>query len=212
MEAEIMDDDPNETYMEAAVLLESNDDADLKRAANIFRRACEKGHIPSKRMLGLMYLEGKGVDRDLKEAYDLISDAAFQDPVAMYALGKMYEGGLGVEQNDREALNLFATVAELGFSDAKEDAERLMSRINDRRTRKLNSRPILNLEISVVDVEAVCCRPMYDSVLDGSIEVVEMYGRGPALVGVDEDGMDVIYEKCPFCSKKVKIVSSSKIY
>ena len=207
---------PGEMYLEGMLLLnkENDDDrgASIKKAVELFKKAGEMGHLPSKRAMGFLYLNGTGVEKDIEKAYELISEAAMSmDPLAMYALGNMYERGLGVEQDDREALRLFSFAAEMGLQEAIEDAERLGSLMAERRSRKLRSRPILNLEISDVDVEAACCKKMYDSVLEGIIEVVETY-KGPELVGVDENEFEVIYKECPFCGKPVIKVSRNKIY
>ena len=204
--------EPDEMYREAIILLEKGGDDDLKRAAELLFKASSKGHIPSKRAVGFIYLDGKGVERDLEKAYQLISEgAASLDPLSLYMLGRMYEGGLGVEQDDRGALRMFASAAEMGIEEAEEDAERVAARITERRNRKLRSRPILNLEISDADVEAVCCKEMYDSVMRGEIDVVETY-KGPELVKEDENGIEDICYECPFCGKKVKRVSKNKIY
>jgi len=205
-------DDPDDLYNEGVLLLRESGDSSLKRAAELLLKASSMGHLPSKRVIGILYLDGKGVEKDLVKAYELISEAAVSlDPISMYVLGRMYEGGIGVEQDDREALYLFAFAAEMGLPEAEEDAERVAARITERRSRKLRSRPILNLEVSDVDVEAVCCKEMFDSAMDGDIRVVETY-KGPELVKEDENGIETICNECPFCGKKVKRVSRNKIY
>ena len=199
-------------YEEGMMLLNRGSDADVKKAAELFREAGASGHILSKRALGFMHLEGKGVARDFEKAYELISDAvAALDPYSMHALGKMYEGGLGVDQSDREALFMFSFAAEMGIPEANDDAERIMSRIAERRSRKLRSRPILDLEVSDADIEAVCCRKMFDAVMNGEVEITDTY-KGPELVREDENGVEVIFDECPFCGKKAKKVSKTKIY
>jgi len=207
-EGEYMDLD--EMYDEAVMIL--NEGGDMKKAAELLIKASEDGHLASRRTLGFLYLDGRGVDRDLEKAYELISEAATSlDPVAMYVLGKMYEGGLGVEQNDREALYMFAFAAEMGIPGAEEDAERLIARMSERISRKLRSRPILNLEISDIEIEAVCCKQMLDSALNGTIRIMDTY-MGPELVMEDDKGIEVIRKECPFCGKKAKKVSCDKIY
>jgi len=204
--------DSDDIYNEGILLLQRRDDADLKKAVELLSGACSLGHIPAKRVVGLLYLDGIGVEQDLRKAYDLISEAAAHlDPFAMYALGKMYEGGVGVEQNDREALYMFAFASEMGIPEAREDAERISARIAERRDRRLRSRPILNLEISDIDIEAVCCRKMFDAVMKGDIEVAERR-NGTELIREGEDGFEVICSECPFCGKPVKRVSKNKIY
>jgi len=204
--------DPDDMYNEAILLLSEGGDAELKRAAELLLRACEDDHLPSKRAIGFLYLDGRGVERDLDKAYELISEAAaVLDPVAMYILGQMYERGLGVEASDREALFYYAFSAEMGIPGAEESADRIYNKLAERRSRRLRSRPILNLEISDQDVEAVCCKKMFDAVLNGQVRVVDTY-QGPELVSDDENGFEVICTACPFCGKAVKRVPVNKIY
>ncbi len=203
--------DPDEMYSEGLELLNKGEEADIIAAAELFRKAGEHDHVGAKRTLGMLYLEGVAIERDLEKAYSLIAEASVaMDPFAMYTLGRMYEGGIGVEQNDREALYMFASVAEMGIPGAEADAERIMRRIKERMVRKLRARPILNLEISDVEVEAVCCKKMMDAVMEGTIEVMDTY-KGPDLVIDDEDRLTFLTE-CPFCGSKPKRVSKDKIY
>ena len=204
-------DDPDDMFNESVILL-GGEDGDIGKAIELLQKAGSLGHIPSKRLMGILYLDGKGVEKDLAKAYEMLSEAMVAlDPVAIYVLGKMYEGGLGVEQDDREALYMFAFSAEMGFPGAEEDAERVSARIRERRSRKLRSRPVLNLEISDVEVEAACCKPMLDAAMNGDIRVIETY-KGPELVKDDERGDEVICTECPFCGKKIRRVSQNKIY
>jgi len=204
--------DPDDMYNEAVRLLNEGGDDDNRRAAELLFKACEEDHLPSKRTIGFLYLDGRGVERDLQKAYDLISEAAaVLDPVAMFVLGGMYERGLGVEANDREALFYFAFAAEMGIPGAEESAQRIYTKLAERRIKRLRSRPILNLEISDVDVEAVCCKKMFDAVVNGDIGVFDTI-KGPELLGEDENGVEVIHMKCPFCGKTAKRVSKNKIY
>ena len=199
-------------YNEAVRLLSEGGDDNNKKAAELLQKNIVNDHLASKRVIGFLYLDGRGVEQDLKKAYDLISEAAAcLDPIAMYVLGGMYEGGRGVEQSDKEALYMFAFAAEMGIPGAAEDADRVMSRISERRSRKLRSRPILKLEISDDDVEAVCCKKMFDAVMDGTIGLIDTY-KGPELVTNDEKGHEVICHECPFCGQKPRKVSKDKIY
>jgi TPR repeat protein len=204
--------DPDEMYDEAVRLLNKGNDEDQKRAAQILLKNSEEGHLASKRIIGFLYLEGRGVEKDLQKAYDHISESAAElDPIAMYVLGRMYEGGLGVEQSDKEALYMYSFAAEFGVPEAKEDAERITARIAERRSRKLRSRPVLSLEISDDDVEAVCCMKMYDAVMGGKIGLIDTI-NGPELVTEEDMGIEKILYECPFCGQKPKKVSKDKIY
>ncbi|MCL2149105.1 MAG: sel1 repeat family protein [Methanomassiliicoccaceae archaeon] len=203
--------DPDEMY-DAAVAILNGEGGDLGEAARLLAEASGDGHLPSKRVLGFLYLDGRGVERDLGRAYELISEAATSlDPLAMYALGRMYEAGLGVEQSDKEALYMFAIAAEMGIPPAREDAERIMARLMERIGRKLRSRPILNLDVSDEEIEAVCCKAMLDAALSGGARVMDTY-RGPELVCEGEDGAEAVCSACPFCGKRARKVPHDKIY
>jgi TPR repeat protein len=203
----------DDIYNEAVLLLNKGGDENDKKAAELLKGISESGHSSSERVLGFLYLEGRGVERDYKKAYDLISSAAgVLDPIAMYILGRMYEGGLGVEPSDTEALFMFEFAAEAGIPEAAADANRIIARIREKRERKLRSRPILNLEVSDIEVEAVCCIDMYHSAVEGSIGVHETYYGAMELMREDEDGIRIACSECPFCGKKAKKVSKNKIY
>ncbi|MCL1811811.1 MAG: sel1 repeat family protein [Methanomassiliicoccaceae archaeon] len=201
----------DEAYYEAVSLVVTGKEDDLKAAAELFTKAAGEGHMPSRKALGFMYLDGKGIERNLTKAFELISEAAGNlDPAAVYVLGRMCEGGLGVEQNDVEAQALFELAAELGMSVAREDSDRLSARIAERRNRKLRSRPILELEISETEFEAVCCEKMLDSVVKGTFRI-SMATDTPTIVRDDENGITA-YDNCPFCGKRAVKVSKNKIY
>ncbi len=208
-----MSEDQDSIYVEGIAFLNGDGRGkDIKKAVQLFEKAAAQGHIPSKRELGILFLNGKDVEKDVDRAYELLSEAALSlDPHAMYNLGIMYERGIGIESDDHEALRLFAFAANMGYPGAEEDADRVESQINENRTKRLKARPVLNLEISDIEIEAACCKKMLDAAMDNEIAVVETY-KGPELVGLDEDGFEVIYDKCPFCGKDVRRVSRNKIY
>lgn len=208
-----MSEDPDIFYREGISYLNGEGRGkDEKKAAELFRSASNMDHTPSKRELGVLYLNGIGVEKDLKEAHKLFTEASLAlDPYAMYNLGLMYERGMGVEPNDHEALRLFAFAANLGYPGAEDDADRVERIITENRCRRLKSRPVLNLDVSDIEVEAACCKKMLDAAMEGTISVVDTF-QGPELVGEDENGFEIIYKKCPFCGKEVRKVSRDKIY
>ena len=70
--------------------------------------------------LGVMYEEGKGVQRDYNEAVKWYRQAVErQYAPAQSALGSMYADGLGVARDDKEAARLYRLAAEQGFSPAQ---------------------------------------------------------------------------------------------
>lgn len=185
---------------------------DYAKAAEWFAKAAENGSLAAKRELGILYLRGDGVKADAGKAYPLISAAAKAlDPNAMYHLALMYEKGIGVQQDLYEAIKLLAYAASIDYPGAEMDADRVYEIIAEKRNRNLRARPLLNLEISDVDVMAACCKPMLEDMLSEKTAVVDSF-EGSHLVGEDEDGNEITLEKCPHCGKAIKKVSRNKIY
>ena len=184
---------------------------DPVKGAEYLTESSDMGYLPASRELGLLYLTGTGVNKDPVKAYELIKTAADNmDPAAIYHLGRMYEHGEGVEKDLYEAFRLMAFAAGMGLDGASADADRLESLIDEQRIKNLNARPILNLDISDVDIEAVCCRKMMNAVSAKDVYVLDTY-MGPELIRFTEDE-EVPITKCPFCGKKARRVLRNKIY
>lgn len=86
------------------------------RAAELFGRAAEKGHKRAQINLGLLYLRGQGVQRDLIQARAWLEKAAADgDPYALYALARAMSESMGAASADPvRAANLFRQAAEKG--------------------------------------------------------------------------------------------------
>jgi uncharacterized protein len=186
---------------------------DTAEGAKCLELAAERGHMAAKRDLGILYLTGDGVEADVSKAYALISEAArtMVDPSAMYHLALMYEKGMGVDQDRYEAMKLISYAAIMGYPGADIDAERMEGILADNRKKRLGSRPLLNLEVSDVDVEASCCKRMLDDMLDGRAYVVDTY-EGPELVMLNEVDGEAPIRECPYCKKKARRVTRDKKY
>lgn len=185
---------------------------DYAKAAECFKSSCKKGHMPARRELGIMYASGQGVEKDLERAVLYLGQAADSlDPSALYHLGLMYEVGSGVEKDMQKAVRMLAYAAEMGFPGADSDAERVDAILTEQRNRNLRARPLLKLQISDVDVEAACCKPMLDALLAQDIVFIDT-ASGPALLGEDLDGMDAVLSRCPYCGAPVQVVPRDKKY
>ena len=179
---------------------------DASKAAEYFRMAAEQGYLPARRELGILLASGEGVEQDMDKAIQYLSEAADNlDPSALYHLGIMYEHGIGVPKDMQKCVRMLAYAAEMGYPGAEIDAERVDKILYEERRAKLRARPLLHLQISDVDVEAACCKPMLDKLLNEEIVFIDSY-KGPALLGEDEDGMDAVLDACPFCGKPVQII------
>ena len=90
-----------------------------KRAFNQAIKAARIGEIASQYEVGLMYANGVGVGRNLKEALVWIGKAAERGhPAAQYLLASRYASGLGIEQDDQKALLWFHKAADQGHDKA----------------------------------------------------------------------------------------------
>ena len=80
-----------------------------------FEFAAKRGNLDAINNLGVLYMEGLGVEKDYKKAFEYVSQAvADNDPVALDNLGTMYLLGHGVGQDYAKAFELFSKSAEGG--------------------------------------------------------------------------------------------------
>ena len=89
-------------------------------AFSILTPFAEAGDADAQYMLGKMYYNGKGVDKDDAEAekwYRLASEQGYA--AAQYGLGRMYKSGNGVEKDITEAVKWYILAAEAGNADAQ---------------------------------------------------------------------------------------------
>ncbi len=86
------------------------------RAVELFGLAAEKGHQRAQLNLGMLYLRGQGVPRDVVQARAWLEKAAAAgDPYALYVLGRAMEEGSGpVGADSIRAANLYRQAAEKG--------------------------------------------------------------------------------------------------
>lgn len=86
------------------------------RAVELFGQAAEKGHQRAQLNLGMLYLRGQGVTRDVIQARAWLEKAAASgDPYALYVLGRAMEESAGpVGADSVRAANLYRQAAEKG--------------------------------------------------------------------------------------------------
>ncbi len=81
---------------------------DRARRIAFRRKAAEQGYAPGQHSLGYMYMNGRGVAQDDREAAQWFRKAAEQGfASAQTLLGIIYATGRGVAQDDREAVRLY---------------------------------------------------------------------------------------------------------
>jgi uncharacterized protein len=95
-------------------------DKAYEKAAQFWRPLAEKGHPGAQYLLGTLYVEGKGVERDDATAFMWFARAANQgDARAQYNLGASYAEGAGVQKNEAEAAKWFQRAANQGMQFAQ---------------------------------------------------------------------------------------------
>jgi TPR repeat protein len=87
-----------------------------QRAAQLFEQAANSGHPRAQLDLGILYLRGQGVARDLVQARAWLEKAAAHEaPYALYALGRAMEESEGPALADPvRAADLYRRSAEMG--------------------------------------------------------------------------------------------------
>lgn len=89
---------------------------DAGKAAEWFRKAMAGGSRDARVNLGMMYLEGRGVEQDMPYGVDLIRSAADDGYArAQYHMGILYGEGKGVVRDEIHALAWFRKAAEAGY-------------------------------------------------------------------------------------------------
>jgi serine/threonine-protein kinase len=92
--------------------------ADWVTAFSLCRAAADSS-IPARRMVGIMYAEGKGVAEDQRQASAFLRDAAEEaDLPAVWLMAQRYEAGLGTDANPDRAAGFYLLAATLGMREA----------------------------------------------------------------------------------------------
>jgi uncharacterized protein len=85
------------------------------KAAELWRPLAEAGNAPAQYLLGSLYVEGNGVERDDATAFMWFLRAANQgDAAAQYNVGASYSGGKGAPKSDVDAAKWFRRAADQG--------------------------------------------------------------------------------------------------
>jgi len=103
------------TMSEASAAFQAGD---YPKAFNIFKQLAEKGNGDAQYLLGNMYQEGKGTDKDFDEAVYWYQSAADSVPRASFALGLSHCTGRGSKKDARLCYKHIRSSAERGYADA----------------------------------------------------------------------------------------------
>ena len=87
----------------------SADPADREMARDCFEKAAGLGHAQAQRLLGIMYLEGAGVPKNVGLARQWLTMAMDRgDPIAAFRLAQLHATGLDVEKDWSKAYGLLS--------------------------------------------------------------------------------------------------------
>ena len=90
------------------------------KAAELWRPLAEAGNASAQYLLGSLYVEGNGVERDDATAFTWFLRAANQgDAAAQYNVGASYAGGRGVQKSYVDAAKWFRRAADQGVAFAQ---------------------------------------------------------------------------------------------
>ena len=96
------------------------------KAVEWYRKAAEGKLAVAQNNLGILYLNGKGVERNVSEAFKLFESAARQgDGWGLNNLGGMYEMGWGVAKDRSKAATYYKQAVEKGIEPAQANLARL---------------------------------------------------------------------------------------
>lgn len=101
---------------------------DESTAAIWYRKAAEQGHKSAQCRLGMMYIEGRGVPKDIQAGLNWLREAAVQDDAEAYLqLARLYDSGSGTEEkkNKAETMARLLKEAEQGDAEAQFQLARL---------------------------------------------------------------------------------------
>ncbi len=99
---------------------------DFSHAKVLFEKADKLGHPDAPRVLGLMYVNGDGVERDYAKAMHYFQKAFDRgNYVAAYDIGAMYKNGEGVAKNIEKAKSYFTIAAKKEYGLAQFELAKL---------------------------------------------------------------------------------------
>ena len=102
------------------------DRGDSGSAVKEYRALAEQGDTAAQTQLAEMYLTGRGVDKDPRQALTWYEQAAQHgNAEAQYSLGNMYFMGEGVPQDDAQAATWYRRAADQGHLAAKQNLDNL---------------------------------------------------------------------------------------
>jgi len=102
--------------------VECEERKDYVGALKHYEQAAKKGNAIAEFNLGSLYFQGRGVDLNVKKAFEYYEQAAEKGYViAESNLGFLYLGGRGVKQSNKKAFEYYERAAEKGYAVAESE-------------------------------------------------------------------------------------------
>ncbi|BBL22147.1 tetratricopeptide repeat protein [Acinetobacter radioresistens] len=93
--------------------------------------------ISAANSLGMMYMAGLGVPKNLKSAFEWFQHGAESElPACMVNMGRLYELGYNGEPDHKAAIDQYLNAMEVGYPSALPEISRLLSKLNTKDTPK----------------------------------------------------------------------------
>ncbi|WP_159990962.1 tetratricopeptide repeat protein [Pelistega ratti] len=87
---------------------------DYVSALPLFQKATQLGDMKASRYIGLMYLNGYGVEKDERKSFRHFQISASGDITGQYWLAYLYENGIGTDKNLDQAIFWYQQSAKRG--------------------------------------------------------------------------------------------------
>ena len=99
---------------------EALDRGEFKTAAELVEPFARGGDPKAQALLGVLYLNGRGVPQDFARAFELFRSAADQGEVnSQLEVGKLYLAGAGVSKSEVKAASYFLKASQQGAAEAQ---------------------------------------------------------------------------------------------
>lgn len=111
----------------AIIYLKQGNAKNIDSAIFWLRKAVQQENSDAKRDLGFLYIDGVGVEKNYRQAQQLLTEPAQQgNPMSQFLLGEIYSrGGYGVEKRTKQARHWYQAALQSGYMDAKIGIQKL---------------------------------------------------------------------------------------
>lgn len=107
------------SYAQLRVGIYFSQKGEYKKAIELFNKSLSNDNINAKYALAFMYLNGFGVEKDLKQSFKLLDSSKDFIPSSAYQLAIFYFEGIYVSKDSTEALDLLEYAANKGMKEAQ---------------------------------------------------------------------------------------------